>query len=793
MLGSREVTPAAVASSLVSEIEARTQTFFAVVLDDYHELDDSEPVNQIVDLLLTYLPEQCRVIVASRTIPGHLRLSRLAAQSEVAGIGAAELAFTQDEVAGLLRARGHGAVSEEQAAQWHLTSHGWAAALVLSTDVDAPLGAEKITSPRQLLSFLSDEVVGRLPGHLQQFLLQTSLLNPVTAAGADALLGLPNADLLLGELTSHELLVQRPDSLPAAYHYHPLLRDHLANRLRSEDPMLFAILSGRAAKLAEAAGSLDAAMSHYLEGAHYAEVAALLQQRGHDLMDQGRWVALRGWCEALPSEYWSADPHLLMLLARVLQRTGDTDRAIGHARRAASLAEAENNPALSAAALLSAARILGQRSEFTEAEDLARQALGLLPLNEIGLRAEAHEVRGLCLRHLGKTPQALTELNHARRFAQETGQVGRQAAVERNLASVHLAASNLEQAETHYRAAFALWQQQGDEPLQAAALNGLGSVESSRGDYVASLAHFQQALLLAQTARTHPHLEAVILWNLAVDLRELRRFDEALSATADGLALAKQAGDNWLLARLYATESDCTRGAGRLLEAERAGQAALRWARYVKSPEVMGVALATLGAVALARGENGDAVKHLAAAAKHLKRAHALPARARTLLRQVLVEVAGQRDGNADAIARDLHKLTTEVELGFTLTVEGAEFIHLLQDAVEQRVGGEHLQNLLVRSEEWLGRSRPESPLILRQQPAPTPRLQAFAFGEARVLKDGAVVTSSQWGTAVAREMFFLLLLHPNGLRREQIIASLWPDTALSRATSQFHSTLYRM
>lgn len=49
-LSAREVTLAAVASALVGEIEAKTNAFFAIVLDDYHELDDSEPVNQVVDL-----------------------------------------------------------------------------------------------------------------------------------------------------------------------------------------------------------------------------------------------------------------------------------------------------------------------------------------------------------------------------------------------------------------------------------------------------------------------------------------------------------------------------------------------------------------------------------------------------------------------------------------------------------------------------------------------------------------------------------------------------------------------
>lgn len=788
---SREPTPAAVAAALVSEIDAHVHTFFVIVLDDYHELDDAEQVNQAVDLLLTYLPEQCRLIIASRTIPAHLRLSRLAAQGEVAGLGASELAFTVDEVAGFLRNYGHHAVSEEEAVRWQEASHGWAAALVLSQEAAAPLGAD-IASPRELFTFLSDEVMGSLPATAQQFLMQTSVLAPVTPAAANALLLRDDADTLLEELAGRLLFVQRAEGQPAAYTYHPLLRDYLLDRLRAEHPADFATLTARAGRLAEAAGDIDGAVSHYLSGGHYPQVAALVQAHGQTMMNQGRWVALRAWFEALPAAYWDGSAELLLLYGRVLQRTGDTDQAIRHAQRAAALARSAHDAGLSARALILVARILGQRGSFTEAEELAREALGILPLAESGLRAEAHEVRGLCLRHLGKTVAALAELHHARRHAQETGDLARQAAVARNLASVYLVSSELEQAEIHYRSAFALWQQLGDAALQAAALNGLGLVHSYRGDYAVALSHFQQAYQLASNARTHPQLEGLILWNLASDLRDLRRYGEALSSLEQAEERARQAGDTWLLSRVHAMQSECQRATGQLLEAERTATAAARWARHIKSPQALGVAEAALGAVALARSESDEAARRFGAAVKQLRRARATRDLARALLRGVLAEAACQRDGNADALARELASLAQEHELGLAMAVEGAEFPSELQAATERGVGGQWLLGVLRRSVEWLARSQPESPVRL-QQAAPQPRLQAFAFGEARVLRDGAVVTSSQWGTAVARDMFFLLLLHPNGLRREQITAYLWPEAGKAQATSQFHSTLYRM
>ena len=54
---------------LVNEIYEEIPDFFAVVLDDYHHVNTSEAVNRFLDALLQRLPENCHLIVASRTIP----------------------------------------------------------------------------------------------------------------------------------------------------------------------------------------------------------------------------------------------------------------------------------------------------------------------------------------------------------------------------------------------------------------------------------------------------------------------------------------------------------------------------------------------------------------------------------------------------------------------------------------------------------------------------------------------------------------------------------------------------
>jgi DNA-binding response OmpR family regulator len=78
-------------------------------------------------------------------------------------------------------------------------------------------------------------------------------------------------------------------------------------------------------------------------------------------------------------------------------------------------------------------------------------------------------------------------------------------------------------------------------------------------------------------------------------------------------------------------------------------------------------------------------------------------------------------------------------------------------------------------------------------EPGPPFVLQVFALGPAKVLRDGELITSSQWESATTKEMFFLFLEHPEGLRREQVLEIMWRDASPERANSNFHSTLHRL
>ncbi len=74
---------------------------------------------------------------------------------------------------------------------------------------------------------------------------------------------------------------------------------------------------------------------------------------------------------------------------------------------------------------------------------------------------------------------------------------------------------------------------------------------------------------------------------------------------------------------------------------------------------------------------------------------------------------------------------------------------------------------------------------------APATR-EAKALGHPCVHVGSRKIARSDWGSRRATELFFLLLEHPEGLTREQIVETLFPECDGPSGEGLFHSTLYR-
>ena len=82
---------------------------------------------------------------------------------------------------------------------------------------------------------------------------------------------------------------------------------------------------------------------------------------------------------------------------------------------------------------------------------------------------------------------------------------------------------------------------------------------------------------------------------------------------------------------------------------------------------------------------------------------------------------------------------------------------------------------------------------ILTSVPIQKSHLSIRAFGRTQVRVKGELVTSAQWKTATARELFFYILTASRPITKEEIGDTLWPESDSAQLKLSFKNNLYRL
>ena len=121
--------------------------------------------------------------------------------------------------------------------------------------------------PRLLLDYVQQEILVQLPVPLQQFLLQTSILERMNAALCQAIAALSSiqeSQEMLESLERANLFVVPLDDERQWYRFHDLFREALRARLQASQPELVPLLHLRAARFYQTMGERREAIAHAL-------------------------------------------------------------------------------------------------------------------------------------------------------------------------------------------------------------------------------------------------------------------------------------------------------------------------------------------------------------------------------------------------------------------------------------------------------------------------------------------------------------------------------------------------
>ena len=275
------VMSADVTASIANDA-ARLPAGSAIVVDDFHTAAAGAG-RSMTDLVERWPVGTSQLVLASRVDPP-LRLHRLRLSGGLCELRDSDLYLSLAESRALLENFGV-QLTHGELALLHQRSEGWTAALqmaalTLRTSEDPALvaGALDVRGPALAEYFIS-EVIEQQPPEVAAFMLETSVLDELTAEACAAVTGRQDAAALLRGIEAANLFLVALDDDRRSYRYHHLVHQMLRAELHAADPEREHALQLRAAEWLVSAGDMRAATRSFLAAGQADRALALLQDR----------------------------------------------------------------------------------------------------------------------------------------------------------------------------------------------------------------------------------------------------------------------------------------------------------------------------------------------------------------------------------------------------------------------------------------------------------------------------------------------------------------------------------
>lgn len=789
----------AVAGILVNDMVENIDEHVVIVLDDYHLIDDDSAVHDFLDTLLRYLPEHCHILLASRTLPP-LTLTRLTAHQEVDGLGINELRFTAHEIQQLMKQNYDLDLSDEQAQKLAQELDGWIAGLLLTKhDLWKGLFAGMIRAKgeTQVFEYLATEVFEQQPEDSQKFLLYSAILDQMSPAMCNALLKIENAQEVLRSLESQNVFILRLEGSGEWYRYHQLFREFLLTRLRNTDPKRYHELHLEAAELFIQQSEPATAIRHYLQAEAFDRAAEIIASVADETFNTGRWVSLDRWIGALPRDVLSEQPRLIIHQAKTWIQLGQLTDAVRELDRACEIFQAAGEEEYYAEALTFKSVALRLQGRCEEAIQQCEQALAVLDCDESPIAAQAYRNIGISYGVLGKLSESAERLSQALRLFEAHGKAYHIASVQHDLATTYLRAGDLARASMHYRAALRHWRETNNLARISETLNGMGCALYHQGAYESARELLEEALVEAQKAQ-YTRAEAAVLAGLGDIARLTEEYEEALNHYEQALRAAEGIYETSIIVHVFNAMGLTHCSLRDYSQAQACITEALSLAEQFGSSYAIGLSQDALGMLFYCRSKPDMAIQHFTEARNRFNECGAKRELAIADLHLAQAFFKKTPSSNAIDYLEQAFALADKLGYDHFFIAEGKQSVELYRYAGTQPDFNGQVTHILEHWGEEIPETPseeiPETPSKVETHASDTePVLRVHALGPTQVWLHGEQVTKKQWESTTTKELFFYLLAHPEGVRKDKILEVFWPEATPEKGSSAFHSTNYRL
>src|SRR5215213_531192 len=496
---------------LLNEVLENIEQPFFLVLDDYHHIGRNTVVHKLVDRLLQYSSDMIHLIITTRDLPP-LAIMRRRTQSAALVITREDLLFTDEEVRELFRKTLNVELKDSEIAEYRARTHGWITALQLVRQVaeqEIYAHSEKRAldlremlnqSEKDIFDYFAEEVFSHEPEEIQNLLLHLSLLESLPLDICSQLFPDMRCSAVLPELVQKNvfLTVAGDKKTSEVYRLHPLFRDFLQRRLRSEIGR--AELEKEKNRLAEfyfRENQWEKALPFLLEAENFDKAAEIVAEKGGEWIAVGAGLTLENFIEKIPLEALEKFPRTLLHNAEIARLRGEAEKSTRLLNRAVRLLAAEEDKTGEAEALHSLASLARRRGDNAAAFDYLEKAENLVDETaETFLKCA--NTRGLCWIAQGAWTQAEQQFRYALELAEKQSNEHYIRLITHNLALPAGFRGDFGEALRWFKRIF--HDGENDKPLPQEAIGHLNvaRLHLYRGEFEETEKHLTRSLELCQ-------------------------------------------------------------------------------------------------------------------------------------------------------------------------------------------------------------------------------------------------------------------------------------------------------
>lgn len=749
-----------------------------VILDDYHLLGESSPIDQIIGYLLDNIPKKMHLIICSRTeLP--IPLIKMRTKDEMIEIGMNAFRFAKEEIQELFTTTFSGKLSPDEIDWLYKHSEGWPACLRLILQFcefahNAPQGSffnklrqrfPKITEG--IFDYFKREVFEYETAENQQFLIECSLLDYLSPEICNIVTARKDGKEILEELVKRNAFIV---SLPNGnYRFHSLFQDFLRNRLQDEDKKRE--IYCRAAEYYKGY-NIEEALKYYILANDFDSVIQIIDPVARQFIEQGRYASLVSIIEKLPLDAKENNPVVLKFYGEALSYLGNSVQAKDVLTRA--LMCCKKNPELRAELMYSLSGVLINEGNLKKSINFLEELLKVDSKRKNLLRASALNSLGAIYNSLG--------------------------------------GKRLRQAKVYFKEAFRIAEKYGFDELKASILNNWAMNEFKMGNLIGA---YSRILPAVELLKNHFSLGCGAgFYNGTKISLLLGHIGDALKILEIGIETCKPYNDLWSTANLWRACGLLCVEKNDLKTARVYVNKALEVYERIRVPYLITTALNELCNIEIMEDNLVEAEKimsriqgfkkvmkdaetisilltkaRLKASMKEHQRAEQILLRAARIskkyylgLESYLVDLRlctvihkQGRDSEAIRILSRLIERTKPCGYDFLLIKELKRESGLVHLIVKNRIETDYIFSLLKKFRIFH-------------------IIYVSFFGTPSLIINGETICEEKWQTSKAKKLFYYLLLHKGKVfNQDELIEIFWPESGLKQGYNSLRKAVHHI